>query len=59
MNGSEDKVGVLINMPRELKLSLKCLSERESRSLTGYVVHVLSAHVAAEQCLDHKVLDKK
>lgn len=45
MSISKNKVGVLINMDKELKKKLEELSKKDNRSLTSYVNIILKNHV--------------
>ena len=42
---SKDKTGVLVNMNKTLKAELEQLAKSDNRSLTSYIVNVLSRHV--------------
>ena len=41
----KDKTGVLVNMDKTLKAELEQLAKADNRSLTSYIVNVLSKHV--------------
>lgn len=42
---SKDKVGVLINMNKELKVQLEQNAKAEGRSLTNYINYILEQHI--------------
>lgn len=45
MGISKNKVGVLINMDKELKQQLTDLAQKDKRSLTAYINLILEKHV--------------
>ena len=45
MSVSNNKIGVLINMEKDLKESLMALAKKENRSLTNYINTILKNHI--------------
>ena len=45
MTVSKNKTGVLVNMDRTLKAELEELAREDNRSLTNYIVNILSKHI--------------
>lgn len=45
MSISKNKIGVLINMDKELKAKLEKLAKEDDRSLTSYINNILKKHI--------------
>jgi predicted DNA-binding protein len=45
MSISKNKIGVLINMDKELKAKLEKLAKEDNRSLTSYINNILKKHI--------------
>lgn len=49
MSISNNKTGVLINMDKELKDQLAQLAKADNRSLTNYIITVLTDHIKQQE----------
>lgn len=49
MSISKNKIGVLINMDKNLKHQLEEFAKQDNRSLTSYITNILLKHIEEKQ----------